>query len=106
MMFNKDNNRVKQKHLGYQSPKRDISDGQNLVSRPAGAKAPNAGLSSSATDNRSEEPHIGKEQEDGEEEKQPHAPADACPFGHTQHPVHRASKPYSGAVKSLVQRIC
>lgn len=49
-----------------------------------------------------EQPNITEDEDDGAEKGKPRLPADACPFGHEQHPVHGAAQPYPGRVERVV----
>lgn len=51
----------------------------------------------------SKEPHIKKQEEDGDEETQPHPPTDAGALSHTKHASHVSTNPNSGAIERVVE---
>lgn len=51
----------------------------------------------------SSQPYICKEEENGDKERKPCAPADACSFGHSKHSSHISSYADARTVKPIVE---
>ena len=54
------------------------------------------------SEDRLEEPDVGEQEDDGDEEAEPHPPAHAGALGHEQHAVHGAAQPETGLVERVI----